>query len=178
MSKQDTSTLRQNAGTAQGTQNTLSQTAQTQNSILTPTLSRLAAGGGGYTPAQMGSMNTAALQATGGANAGTVGGAMQRAASTNNAGSSNALALASGHNATQNLSDAALGVQNQSAQLAAQQQGSALNELGSLYGTNTAGANSALGLSNQATGAAEQASQNGFWRGIGQKAVGNVFGGY
>lgn len=140
--------------------------ANALNATLTPTLARLAAGGGGYTPAQTANMNTAALQATGGANAGIVGGGLQRAAATNNAGSANALSLAAGHDATSQLSDAALGVQNQSAQLAAQQQGAALGEEGQLYGTNVSGANNALGLSTQATNAAEQASQNGFWRNV------------
>lgn len=165
MAKSDTNALRNNAATAKGANNTLTQNGAAINATLTPTLARLAAGGGGYTPAQTANMTTAALQATGGANAGVVGGGLQRAAATNNVGGANALSLAAGHDATANLSDAALGVQNESARLAAQQQAQALGEQGQLYSTDIGGANNALGLSTQATNAAEQASQNGFWRG-------------
>lgn len=119
-------------------------------------------------------MNTAALQSAGGATAGTVGGGLQRAAATNNAGAFGAGSIAAAHDATQNLSDAALGVQNQSAQLAAQQQQNALGEEGQLVGTEGSLGNQALGLSTTATNDAEQASQNGFWRGVGQKAFGNL----
>jgi hypothetical protein len=166
MAKSDTNNLRQNAGTARGTSNTLTQSGQSINATLTPTLARLANGGGGYTPQQTSRMTTAALQSIGGANSGVVGGGLQRAAATNNTGGANALALAAGHDATGQLSDAALGVQNESARLAAQQQAQALGEQGQLYSTDIGAANNALGLSTQATNAAEQASQNGFWRGV------------
>lgn len=166
MAKSDTRALRNNATTANGTNSTLMGNASSINATLTPTLARLAAGGGGYTPAQKANMTTAALQSTGGSNAGIVGGGLQRAAATNNVGGANALALAAGHDATSNLSDAALGIENRSAELAAQQQGQALGEQGQLYGTNVSGAENALGLSTQATNAANTAANNGFWRGV------------
>lgn len=166
MSKSDTNNLRQNASTASGLSSNYANNANQTYAQLTPTLNRLAAGGGGYTPQQIGNMDTAALQATGGANAGVVGSAMQRAAATNNAGGANALALAAGHDATQNLSDAALGVQNRSADLAAQQQQSALGELGNIYGTSANAGENALGLSTNAYTQANNAANNGFWRGV------------
>lgn len=166
MAKSDANALRQNSTTARGMSQIYGQNAATQNSILTPTLSRLAAGGGGYTPGQINNMNTSALQTVGGANADASGRAASAAARTNNVGADNAFRLAAAHDATGELSDAALGVQNASARLAAQQQDQALGELGNLYSTNVGAGENALGLSTSATNAANNAANSGFWRGV------------
>ena len=98
-------------------------------------------------------MNTAAMQSIGGATAGTVGQGNLQAARTNNAGAFQPVATQAAHDATAQLSDAALGVQNRNALLQEQQRSQGLSGLEGLYNTNVGAGENALGLSTQALSA-------------------------
>ena len=153
-----------NSGTANGMASSYGSRATAASNILTPTLSRMATAPQGYGQQDLTNMNTAAMQGIGGATAGTVGQGNLQAARTNNAGGFAPVAAAAAHDATSQLSDAALGVQNQNAQLKNQQQQFALGQLGQNYGENVSAGEGALGLSNQALGVANQADQAAFAR--------------
>lgn len=153
-----------NSGTASGLSTTYNNQAQQNSNVLTPTLNQLATNPQGYGQQQMTNFNTAATQGAGGAEAGAVGGMNQMAARTNNAGAFAPAAIQSGHDATTQLSDAALGVQNQNAQLKQQQKAEGLSGLGSMYNTNVGAGENALGLSNQSLGVANTADNSAFQR--------------
>lgn len=152
----------QNAKTGQNLSSSYTNNASGVSGILTPTLSRMATNPQGFSQSTLNNMNTAALQSVGGANAGTVGGALQRAAATNNAGGAGAATAQSGADATRALSDAALGVQNKNALLQEQQREQGLQGLQNLYGTDVSAGENALGLSNSALNAKTSAGQNGW----------------
>lgn len=147
-----------NSKTAQGLATNYGNAASANSNILTPTLNRLATNPQGFGQQTINNMNTAALQEAGGADAGTVGGGNQRAAATNNAGGFAPAAAQAGHDATAQLSDAALGVQNRNAQLQQQQQMEGIQGLENQYSTNVGAGENALGISNQALGAQTQAN--------------------
>lgn len=139
-----------NSKSAQGLSKTYSANAGANSNVLTPTLNRMATSPTGFGAPTINNMNTAALQSAGGAEAGIVGGGNQRAAATNNAGAFAPAAAQAGHDATAQLSDAALGVQNRDALLKQQQQEEGINGLQGLYNTNVGAGENALGLSNSA----------------------------
>jgi hypothetical protein len=98
----------------------------------------------------MANMNTAAMQTAGGGNGATVGGAMQAAARTNNAGAYDPAIAQAGRDASSQLSDAALGIQNRNAMLQEDQRQQGIQGLQNMYGENTGASQNALGLSNSA----------------------------
>ncbi len=157
----------QNAATGQTLSNTYGQAAAGNASILTPTLNRLATNPQGFGQQTINNMNTAALQSAGGAAAGQIGAAQQRAAATNNAGGYQAAMGQAGHDATAQLSDAALGVQNRNAELQQMQQQEGIQGLQNMYGTNVGAGENALGLSTNALNAQTQAQNQtlGSWLG-------------
>lgn len=170
-----------NSGAAQKLSTGYSNQAQQNSNVLTPTLNQLATNPQGYTQQQQNNFNTAATQSAGGAEAGAVGGGNQMAARTNNAGGFAPAAIQSGHDATTQLSDAALGVQNQNAQLKQQQQAEGLNGLQNEYNTNVGAGENALGLSNQSLNTAIAGDTAGFSRNMalwntGMKALGTLGG--
>jgi hypothetical protein len=114
----------------------------------------------GYTPAQMAAQNTAAQQSAGGSQAGTVGQGALLSARTRNAGAAQGAIAQGGRQASQNLSNAAVGTQVRNAGLQQQNQQSATHGLESLYGTELGGSQSALGLSNGALNTANNAQSN------------------
>ncbi len=148
-----------NSGTANGMASTYGNRAAANSSILTPTLNRMATAPQGYDPQTMANFNTAALQSIGGADAGAVGGGLQRAAATNNAGGYQAADLQSGRDASAALSNAALGVAGANAQYKERQQDTGIQGLEGMYGQNIGASEGALGLSNQALGVANQGKQ-------------------
>lgn len=165
----------QNSQTGQGLANTYGQSAAANSSILTPTLNQLATNPTGFGQQTINNMNTAAMQSAGGAAAGTVGQGNLQAARTNNAGSFAPAAAQAGHDATAQLSDAALGVQNQNAMLKQQQQQEGLQGLSGLYNTNVGAGENALGLSTNAlnaqTNAQNQTMNNAMgWTKLGLQA--------
>ena len=148
----------QNSKTGQGLATTYGNAASANSNILTPTLNQMATNPTGFSRQTVDNMNTAALQSAGGANAGTVGSGNLQAARTNNAGSFAPAAAQAGHDATAQLSDAALGVQNRDALLKQQQQQEGITGLEGQYATNVGAGENALGISNQALGAQTQAN--------------------
>lgn len=166
-----------NSGTANGLSTTYNNQAQQNSNVLTPTLNQLVTNPQGYTQQQQNNFNTAATQSVGGAEAGAVGGGNQMAARTNNAGAFAPAAIQSGHDATTQLSDAALGVQNQNAQLKQQQQAEGLQGLQGMYNTNVGAGENALGLSNSALNTAITGDQAAFGRNMALwQTAGNVLG--
>ncbi len=142
-----------NSNTAQGMSSTYGGRATSAYNVLTPTLNRMATNPQGFSQGTMNNMNTAAMQTAGGGNGATVGGAMQTAARTNNAGAYDPAIAQAGHDASTNLSDAALGVQNRNAMLQEQQRQQGISGLQDQYGENTGASQNALGLSTGALGA-------------------------
>jgi hypothetical protein len=74
-----------------------------------------------------------------------VGQGMQRAAATNNAGAFGPAATQIAHDATAQLSDAALGIQNRDAMLKEQHREQGIQGLEGLYGENVGAGENALG---------------------------------
>jgi hypothetical protein len=153
--------LLNNAGTAQSQNQQLSGQASGINNYLTPTLEAEANNPEGYTPQQMAYMNTASQQSLGGGAAATTGEANLTAARTRNAGGFAGAVGTANRGAQKQLSQNAVGIQTQQAQLQQQQRQQALQSLQSLYGIdeNTAlaylnNSNSALNDENAASGAA------------------------
>jgi hypothetical protein len=151
--------------------------AASNANILTPTLNQMATNPQGFGQQTINNMDTAALQSAGGAASGTVGQGNLQAARTNNAGGFAPAAAQAGHDATAQLSNAALGVQNNNAQLKAQQQQEGISGLQGMYNTNVGAGENALGLSTNAlnaqTNAQNQTMNNAMgWTKIGLQAAG------
>lgn len=162
MARDTSAAAGKNAQTGQNLSSTYTGTAAGTRSILTPTLNRMATAPQGFSPTTINNMNTAALQTLGGAEAGTVGGGIQRAAATNNAGGYAPAAADASRAAMQGLSDAALGVQNKNAMLQEQQRAQGLSGLENLYGEDVGAGENALGLSNQSLNTQTNARQSGW----------------
>jgi hypothetical protein len=154
--------LRNNAKTGQALATNYGDRASSGYNVLTPTLNKLATAPQGFDPQTMANMTTAAKQSIGGATAATVGGGLQRAAATNNAGAFGPAATQVAHDATAQLSDAALGIQNRNAMLQEEQRGEGLQGLQGLYGENVGAGENALGLSNSALNTQTAARQSGW----------------
>jgi len=152
----------QNAKTAQGLSSSYSSQAQGNSNILTPTLNKMVTSPTGLGQQTKNNMTTAAMQTAGGAEAGIVGGALQRAAATNNAGAYDPAIASAGQDAMHTLSDAALGVENTDALLKEQQRQQGIEGLQNMYGTNVGAGQNSLGLSDQALQTQLQAGQSGW----------------
>jgi hypothetical protein len=151
-----------NAKTGQALASTYGDRASSGYNVLTPTLNKMATSPQGFDPQTMANMTTAAKQSIGGATAGIVGQGMQRAAATNNAGSFGPAATQIAHDATAQLSDAALGIQNRDAMLKEQHREQGIQGLEGLYGENVGAGENALGLSTGALNAQTNARQSGW----------------
>ena len=152
--------LLSNSGVAQSNSNALQGAATGINNYLTPQLENEANNPQGYTPQQLAYMNTASQQSLGGSTAGITGQANLAAARTRNAGGFQGAIGSGSRTAQKQLSQNALGIQTQQAQLQQQQRQQALQALQSLYGVDESTAlgylnssNSALGAENADTGA-------------------------
>jgi hypothetical protein len=152
-----------NSGTALGQSSQLAGNAGALYGGLAPQLQAQAAHPSGYTPGQMAAQNTAAQQSAGGSNASTVGQGALLSARTRNAGAAQNAIAQGGRQASQNLSNAAVGTQVRNAGLQQQNQQSATHGLESLYGTELGGSQNALGLSNSALKVA-QTTPPSFWQ--------------
>lgn len=114
-------------------------------STLAPTLESEAAHPAGYSPTDLATMNTAAQQSAGGAESAATGQGALAAARTKNAGAF-APAISEGvRNAGRNLSNAAVGIQSQNANLKQKQMQEGIGGLEGLYGTNVGATNAASG---------------------------------
>lgn len=169
-----------NSNTAQGMSTNYGSRASANYNVLTPTLNRMATAPQGFTPQTMANMNTQAEQTAGGGNGATVGGALQTAARTNNAGAFDPAIAQAGRDASSQLSDAALGVQNRNAMLQEQQRSQGLSGLGEMYGENTGASQNALGLSTSALAAKNAADEQTFnqWFKPFQAIAGNATNAY
>jgi hypothetical protein len=137
--------LLSNATTGEAAQQQLYGEGQGVGSFLTPQLEAQAANPQGYTPQQMAYMNTASQQSLGGSTAGVTGQANLQAARTRNAGGFSGAIGSGSRAAQQQLSQNALGIQSNQANLQQQQRQQALQSLQGLYGTDI---NSSLGYMN------------------------------
>lgn len=144
----------QTAGTsAQNFSNQLQGQSGNVYSDLAPELESEVAHPPGYSPADLGAMNTAAQETAGGTQAGATGQGALLASRTRNPGTADAAIEASARDAGRSLGTASVGIQSKNADLKAKQQQAGLGELGDLYKTSTGDANEALGVVPQAVNA-------------------------
>ena len=129
---------------------------------LLPALTQEATNPQGYSPKDLSAINTAGQQSVGGATAGAVGEGNLAAARTRNSGGFAPAMDEAVRSGERQLSSDALQTQTNNANLKEAQRQEGLSGLGSLYGTNTGNALSALGLGNQATQTGVQAGQSGW----------------
>ena len=154
--------LLSNSGTAQGRSGQLYNQSEDLYSGLAPQLQSEATNPQGYTPQQLAYMNTASQQSLGGGTAATTGQANLEAARSKNVGGFQG-AVGTANRANQRtLSENALGIQTQQANLQQAQKQQALQSLQQLYGTNLSGSSNYLNSSNQAL-TSENSAPN-FWQ--------------
>lgn len=144
--------LLSNSGVGQANSGALSTAGSGINSFLTPQLESEAVNPQGYTPQQLTYMNTASQQSQGGGVAATTGQANLTAARTRNAGGFQGSVGEANRAGQRNLSQSALGIQSQQANLQQQQRQEALKSLQQLYGVDEG---TALGYLNASSGALE-----------------------
>jgi hypothetical protein len=149
-----------NSGTASNMSSGLASNAGALYGSLAPTLSAEAAHPSGYTPTQKAAMDTAAQQSAGGSMAGATGQGALLAARTKNAGAAQNAIQQSGRQASQNVSDAAVGTEVANANLQQKQQQAGITGEENLYNTELGGSQNALGLSNSALNTANSADAN------------------
>jgi hypothetical protein len=150
MGKGANQNLMKNGGTGRANSQTLFGQGQTIGSSLVPQLDAEAANPQGYTPQQMAYMNTASQQSLGGSTGGVTGQANLQAARTRNAGSFQGAIGSNARSNARQLSQNAVGIQQQQANLQQQQRQQALSSLQSLYGVDES---TALGYLNGSTSA-------------------------
>lgn len=149
--------LLSNAGQGQQQQQKLSGSASDISSSLTPQLESDVTNPKGYTPQQLAYMNTASQQSEGGSVGGTTGQANLTAARTRNAGGYQGAIASSARSAQKSLSQNALSIQQQQANLQQQQRQAAIDALSKLYGIDE---QTALGYLNQSDTALNQENQS------------------
>jgi len=152
----------QNAKTAGATAGSYGQTAGQIGGTVIPTLTQEATNPQGYTPTQANNQLVAGEQGEGGATSGVTGQAGLNAARTRNTGNLSAVLDAAQQHKGQQLSQNALGVQNQSADLAQQKQQTALKSLGGLYGVDVGAQLKSMGLQTEDENAAVTAGNSGW----------------
>lgn len=131
-----TNTAKQAASTASSNAGGYGADASNIGGSLVPQLQKQATNPTGFTPTQQNNMLVAGEQGAGGANAGIVGQAGLMAGRTRNNGALSTVLDSAARAKTQQLSQNALGVANQNANLQVKQQADAQKELAGLYGTN------------------------------------------
>src|SRR5277367_5662392 len=115
----------------------------------------------GINPTDINNMLVAGEQGAGGANAGITGQANLEAARTHNTGALSGVLDQASRNKTQQLSQNALGVQNENARVKLGQQSEAAKDLGGLYGTDVNAQLKAEGLVPEDIKAWTEANQTG-----------------
>lgn len=114
-------------------------------SAVAPELMTEAAHPGGYAPADMAAMDTAAQESSGGTQAAAQGQGALRASRTKNAGTADAAIAESARGAGREAAHEAVGTRVANAGLKQKQQQAGLGGLESLFGTNVSGGIGALG---------------------------------
>jgi hypothetical protein len=171
---------------ALGNSNTLNTNAQGVYGSLAPTLAAEVAHPAGYSPSDEAALNTAAQQSAGGSQAAAVGQGGLLAARTRNAGAPAAAIASSARSAGQGLSQAALKIAGQNADLKNRQQQEGIAGEEGLYGTGVSGGNQALGeLANNANANTNASNASWNWakyildpamQAAGSAAAGGAFG--
>ena len=151
---------------SQGVFGNANSNAQQLYGQLFPALTQEATNPQGYSPKDLSAMNTASQQSVGGATAGAVGEGNLAVARTRNSGGFAPAMDEAVRSGERQLSSNALQTQTNNANLKEAQQQEGLAGLGSLYGTNTGNALSALGLGNQATQTGVQAGNSGWFQNL------------
>ena len=129
---------------------------------LIPKLNAEATGEIGFTPKQEANMLTAGEQGAGGAASGIVGEAGLRAGRTRNSAATSGIMDEAARQKMRQSSQNALGVQNESANLAQRKQASALDALQGLYGTDVSAQLRAMGLVPEDVNAEVNAGKSGW----------------
>ncbi len=152
--------LLNNSGTAQGDNKALSGAASGISSTLVPQLQNQASNPQGMTPQQLAYENTASQQSLGGSTAGVTGQANLESARTRNAGGFQGAIGSGSRQAEKNLSQNAVGIQNEQTMLQQQQRQQAQQALMQLYGIDEQTALGYLNSSNSALGAENRSHPN------------------
>lgn len=152
--------LLNNSGTAQSNSATAQTSGTGVNNFLTPQLEAEASNPEGYTPQQLAYMNTASQQSLGGGASATTGTANLTAARTRNAGGFSGAVGDADRSAEKQISQNALGIQTQQANLQQAQRQQALSALQQLYGVDESTALGYLNSSNTALNDENQSHPN------------------
>jgi hypothetical protein len=151
-------------GEAQSAFNTGTNRANALYGQLMPILQGEATNPQGYSPKDLGAMNTASQQSVGGSTAGAVGEGNLAAARTRNAGAFAPALDEAAREGGRTLSQNALEIQGKNADLKQKQQQAGISGLGSLYGQNSDELLKALGLGNEATNTAINSGKSGWFQ--------------
>lgn len=163
--KSGAATQNQNAALANNsTANALSSASNTNAnnvySTLAPTLTHEATSPAGFAPSDLTAMHTAATDSLGGSTAGITGQANLTAARTRNAGAFQPALSEAGRDASRKDAEAAVTIQAQNAMQREKNRQAGIQGLQGLYGTLDKSTLDALGIGNQAIGAANGAVGN------------------
>jgi hypothetical protein len=167
------------AASATGVGGQAGATASQIGSTLIPGLEREATNPTGYTPLEKSRMLTAGAEGIGGAGAGAGGASMLEKLRTGSpSGFSSALQEVARQKGRQ-LSQNALGVENESSNLAQRKQQNAQQMLGNLYGVTSGNQLKAMGLADEDLNTALRAGQSGWLQNVegGLNTIGNLAGG-
>ena len=152
--------LLNNAGAGQSMQKQLSGQGTAISSSLTPTLESDINNPKGYSPEDMAYMNTASQQSLGGSVAGATGQANLQTARTRNAGGMQGAIASSARSAQRQLSQNAVGIQQQNANAKMQERDNAIKALSAIYGIDESTALGYLNQSDTALAAENQSHPN------------------
>lgn len=136
------------------------------NSFLNPKLQQEAENPTGFNPVDLNNMFAASAQGAGGANAGVTGQANLESARTRNSGGFSSALDSAARSKQQSLSENALGVQNQNAELKQKQQQAGLSGLESQSGMDVNAQLKAMGLQTGDIDAATKAQGPGAFKDI------------
>ena len=154
------------ATTAKNTAGGYGTSAQGIGNFLQPTLQRDITNPVGFTPTEANNMLVAGEQGAGGATAGVAGAAGLNAMRTRNSGALSGVLDQAARTKQQQLSQNALGVQNESAKLAQAKRASALGGLQGLYGTDVGAQMKAMGIQNEDINSEIEAGKSGWVKNI------------
>lgn len=136
--------------------------AASDRALLMPTLRADLSGNNGLNATQRNNLLVASQQGTGGASAGLAGTAGLTAARSRNSGALSGTLDAIARARNQTASQAGLGVQNESQQLANQRENQALGQVQGLYGTDVSSQLKGMGLQNEAINSELAADKTGW----------------
>lgn len=136
--------------------------ARGEHAFLQPTLQRDITNPVGFTPTETNNMLVAGEQGAGGATAGITGQAGLNALRTRNSATLSGVLDQAARTKQQQLSQNALGVQNESARLAQAKRAAALSGLQGLYGTDVGAQLKSMGIQNEDINSEIEAGKSGW----------------